>query len=77
MNQIELNNLNKPLCEEAKIYWIPNKNYSSPLYERVMKMGNTYLCRSGAVLYIKQEGKTLASGIGMTDLLCKLAEMMR
>ena len=77
LNEIELNEINKALYPDAKIYWIPNKGYSSKLFETMVKNGNE-MRQSGKVSFmIDKENKVIASGFTRIDFLQRLAYMMQ
>lgn len=77
INEIELDEINKALYEDAKIYWIPNKNYSSKLFERMMQQGYE-MRKSGKVSFmVDLNGHTIASGFSKIDFLQRLAYMMQ
>ena len=77
MNELELNTVNENLYDDAKIYWQPNKDYSSRLCDRLLSLGYE-IKRSGQVIYmIDLQGLTIASGVGKVDFLRRLAHMMQ
>lgn len=77
MKKLELQQINKSLYEDAKIYWEENKGYTSILLKRLLRFG--YVRKSkGSIKFIEDaDGKQIASGGSDILLLKDIAVKMR
>jgi len=77
MNQIEIDKVNKSLYSDARIFWEPNKGYTSHLWKFLQLNGYSVKSSKGIYTVYDYTGKKVLTAIGKTKMLVELAKLFR
>lgn len=78
MNQIQIDEINKHLSENGKIFWSPNQGWTSKLWIDLSRQGfRTTTSPSGYVTVYDKDGAQFVQGCGRVQMLQALSVAMR
>lgn len=79
MNQLQVNEINDNISfEEGKIYWKPNKHWTSELMENLIGLGWSIKEFRGLVdIYDNEDNRIVWNALGRVNALKELADVLK